>query len=153
VAGVWGFDSLASHQNAVKVFILTKSMLSHWELNLKASIYIPGLEHYAATVEPHLDGLEIGTLINNVGMTYPTPEHFHRITSSLEFVQRMININVGAVTMMTRLVLPGMLDRGKGVIVNVGTIASLQGAPYFSLYSSTKAFMQTLTLDLAREYR
>jgi len=107
---------------------------------------------YGRNVDKELEGMEIGTLINNVGMTYNTPEYFDRVTESVDFVNKMLNLNVTAVTMMTRAVLPGMLDRGKGVIVNVGSLASVEGWPFFSLYAATKAYMETLTLDLAREY-
>jgi len=109
---------------------------------------------YEVNVDKKLEGLEIGTLINNVGMCYETPDRFDRVSQSVEFIKNMININVVAVTMMTRAVLPGMLNRGKGVVVNIGSFASLEGGfPFFSLYSAVKSYMETLTLNLAKEYK
>jgi len=109
---------------------------------------------YDANVDKKLEGLEIGTLINNVGMFYETPDRFDRVSQSVDFIKNMINVNVVAVTMMTRAVLPGMLNRGKGVVVNIGSFASLEGGfPFVTLYSAVKSYMETLTLNLAKEYK
>jgi len=79
---------------------------------------------YELSVDSQLEGVEIGILINKVGMFYDTPDRFARVAQSIEFLKNMININVLAVTMMTRAVLPGMLSREKGVVINVGSMAS-----------------------------
>jgi 17beta-estradiol 17-dehydrogenase / very-long-chain 3-oxoacyl-CoA reductase len=93
-------------------------------------------------------------VVNNVGMTYERPSYFDEVAcNSPTFSTSMINLNVVAVTTMTRLLLPPMLQRGNGgVFINVGSVASLYGLPFFSLYSATKSFMETFTLDLALEY-
>jgi 17beta-estradiol 17-dehydrogenase / very-long-chain 3-oxoacyl-CoA reductase len=93
-------------------------------------------------------------VVNNVGMTYERPSYFDEVAcNNPTFATSMINLNVVAVTTMTRLLLLPMLQRGNsGVFINVGSVASLYGLPFFSLYSATKSFMETLTLDLALEY-
>jgi 17beta-estradiol 17-dehydrogenase / very-long-chain 3-oxoacyl-CoA reductase len=85
-------------------------------------------------------------------MTYERPCYFHEVASNPNFVTSIINLNVVAFTSVTRLLLPEMLQRGKGVFVNVGTVASVTGFPFFALYAATKSYMQQLTLDLALEY-
>jgi 17beta-estradiol 17-dehydrogenase / very-long-chain 3-oxoacyl-CoA reductase len=96
--------------------------------------------------------MDIGTVINNVGMTYERPSYFHDVCNNATFVTSMINLNVVAVTAMTRILLPKMLEREKGVFVNVGSAVSYIGVPFFSLYSASKCYMEELTLDLAEEY-
>jgi 17beta-estradiol 17-dehydrogenase / very-long-chain 3-oxoacyl-CoA reductase len=86
-------------------------------------------------------------------MTYDRPEMFHEVVKNSAFISEIVNLNVVAVTAMTRCVLPGMLNRGRGVIINIGTCLALYGCAYFTLYAATKAFMQSLTLDLSLEYK
>ena len=50
----------------------------------------------------------------------------------------LININVGAVTMMTRLVLPIMIKNKKGAIINISSGAELQPLPLMTVYAATK---------------
>jgi len=110
-----------------------------------------GVEAYEK-VEVLLRGMDIGVLFNNVGMTYPSPSHFHEVATP-KFINDIININALAVTMMSKIVLPGMLERGKGVIVNVGSYVSCNFSPWFALYGASKAYMEKLTDDLALEYK
>ena len=64
--------------------------------------------------------LQIGILVNNVGMTYGYPQNFHEVPK--ETVGALINVNMFSVAEMTHIVLPRMLDRNKGIIVNVGSL-------------------------------
>lgn len=59
---------------------------------------------------------------------------------------QLININVGAVTMLTRTVLPGMKKRGQGAIVNISSGSELQPLPYMTVYAATKVTVEFLRL-------
>jgi 17beta-estradiol 17-dehydrogenase / very-long-chain 3-oxoacyl-CoA reductase len=50
----------------------------------------------------------------------------------------IINVNIGATTMMTRIVLQGMKKRGKGAIVNVSSGSEIQPLPYMTVYAASK---------------
>jgi len=50
----------------------------------------------------------------------------------------LVNVNVGATTHMTKLVLPGMQKRKRGAIVNVSSSAELQPMPLLAVYAATK---------------
>lgn len=63
--------------------------------------------------------LDIGVLVNNVGISYPYTKYFHELTN--ENVDQLITLNVNSTTWMTRIVLPGMLSRKRGAIVNIGS--------------------------------
>lgn len=85
-----------------------------------------------------LKGLEVGTLINNVGMAYPYPEYFLDMPHGDKLCMDMINCNMVSVTMMIRLIMPQMVQRGRGVVVNVGSISAVTPTPFMSLYGASK---------------
>ncbi len=66
------------------------------------------------TVSAFLEGLDIGVLINNVGVSYPYPQYFNELSD--EKVQELMTLNIDSTTWMTRIVLPGMLNRKRGKI-------------------------------------
>ena len=63
----------------------------------------------------------------------------------------MIQVNVAALTHLTRLFLPGMIERGRGGILNVGSTAGFQPGPNMAVYYATKAFVLSFTEALAEE--
>lgn len=65
----------------------------------------------------------------------------------------MINLNVVALTELTRLFLPGMVSRGHGRVLNVSSTASLMPGPLQAVYFATKAFVTSLSNALAEELR
>ncbi|XP_023323937.1 very-long-chain 3-oxoacyl-CoA reductase [Eurytemora carolleeae] len=95
----------------------------------------------------------IGLLINNVGMGYEHPEYFLEIENCAEACRNMVNCNVSSVLNVTRAVLPSMVNRGKGAVINLSSFSSLQSTPLLSVYSSTKAFVNQFSQDLEIEYR
>ncbi len=89
----------------------------------------------------------IDILVNNAGTADSAP--FMRSDPAL--FQRMIDVHLLAVVHTTQAVLPGMLERGYGHVVNVASIAGLTGAPYFTAYVAAKHAMVGLTRALALE--
>lgn len=75
-------------------------------------------------------------LVNNVGMNYPYPMYVTEVQP--QFLQEMINVNIGATILMTRMILPQMQKRQKGAIVNVSSGSELQPLPLMTVYAATK---------------
>ncbi|XP_040024917.2 very-long-chain 3-oxoacyl-CoA reductase-A-like [Gasterosteus aculeatus] len=104
-------------------------------------------------IEAGLAGLEIGVLVNNVGVSYPYPEYYLQIPDLDDFITNMINVNITSVCQMTRLVLPKMTARSKGVILNISSASGMYPVPLLTAYSSTKAFVDFFSRGLHEEYR
>jgi uncharacterized protein len=68
-------------------------------------------------------------------------------------LDEMIELNVGALTRLTRAYLPGMLDRGSGRVLNVASTASFQPGPLMAVYYATKAYVLSFTEAIAEETR
>lgn len=63
----------------------------------------------------------------------------------------MIQVNVAALVHLTRLFLPGMIERGRGGVLNVGSTAGFQPGPNMAVYYATKAFVLSCTEALFEE--
>lgn len=87
----------------------------------------------------------VDVLVNNAGLALGL-EPAHRV--ALDDWETMIDTNVKGVTRMTRALLPGMVERGSGHIVNLGSIAAHFPYPGGNVYGATKAFVDQFSLNL-----
>lgn len=92
-------------------------------------------------------GLVIDVLVNNAGFGAVGPF----AEETLERTTGMVELNCQAVVELAHALLPGMLERHRGTIINVASTASFQPLPRFSVYAATKAFVLSFTRGLAGE--
>jgi short-subunit dehydrogenase len=92
-------------------------------------------------------GFEVETLINNAGFGLVGPFAGQPADRALE----MVDLNVRALTELCRVVLPGMLERRRGFILNVASTAAFQAGPYSAVYYATKAYVLSLSEALHEE--
>lgn len=87
----------------------------------------------------------LDVLVNNAGLALGIePAH----NASLEDWETMIETNCKGLVTMTRLILPGMVERGRGMVINIGSIAGAYPYPGGNVYGATKAFVDQFTLNL-----
>ena len=94
-------------------------------------------------------GHTVGILVNNAG--YGRHGKFWELDEPDQ--QGMVDLNVTALTRLTRLFLPGMVERGQGRILNVASTAAFQPGPYMSVYYATKAYVLFLSEGLTEELK
>lgn len=102
------------------------------------------------SIEQALAGLpadwkQIDVLINNAGLALGTePAHL----ASLEEWETMIATNIQGLVRLTRAILPAMVERNTGMIINIGSIAGSTAYPGGNVYGATKAFVEQFTKNL-----
>ena len=94
-------------------------------------------------------GVNVDVLVNNAGFGALGP--FAEI--SLDRQRQMIQLNILALTELTRLLLPAMRQRCRGGILNVASTAAFQPGPFMAVYYASKAYVLSFTAALAEELR
>lgn len=104
-------------------------------------------------LEKAIRGLDVGLLINSAGISYPYARYFHEVDD--ELLKNLIKINVEGVTRVTHAVLPGMVERKRGAIVNIGSGAAtvIPTDPLYTVYAATKAYIDQFSRCLNVEYK
>jgi short-subunit dehydrogenase len=99
------------------------------------------------TIADALAGSPVDVVVNNAGFGAHGPVAEIPLERQLE----MIQVNITALTELTRLFLPGMLERNRGGVLNVGSTAGFQPGPNMAVYYATKAYVISFTDALAEE--
>jgi short-subunit dehydrogenase len=103
-------------------------------------------------IEEAIRGLEIGILVNNVGIAHER-KLFHKISKDEKFYNDLIHCNVTSLMQMTRLILPQMVQRRNGLIINISSGFSYNPAPLVTVYAATKAFITKFSSDIRFDYK
>jgi hypothetical protein len=96
-----------------------------------------------------LEAIPIDILVNNAG--YGAFGEFAKMPE--EEILGQIQLNITALTQLTRLFLPAMLQRGTGRIMNVASTAAFQPGPLMSVYYASKAYVLSFSEAIANELR
>ena len=91
----------------------------------------------------------VDVLVNNAGVEPFTA--FER--GSAEGIRMAVEVNVTAAMVLTRAVVPGMLDRGRGHLVFISSTSGLFGVPHMATYAATKAALRVFSHSLRIELR
>jgi len=93
--------------------------------------------------------IHVDILVNNAGFN----EYGPFIATDLHQELRMIQVHIGALTALTKLFLPAMVQRHRGGILNVGSTGSFAPVPLNTVYCASKAYILSFTEALAEELR
>ena len=97
----------------------------------------------------HSWGLSVDVLVNNAGFN----EAGGFTNTSLLKELDMIQVHIKALTALTKLFLPGMIKRGYGHILNIGSTGSYMPCPYDAVYAATKAYVLSFSNGLYQELK
>ncbi|MBU2548658.1 MAG: SDR family oxidoreductase [Proteobacteria bacterium] len=106
-----------------------------------------GPETVFARVEAVFPRVDI--LVNSAGLMY----YGDFADTALERHERLLQVNVRAYLALMRLVLPGMIERGQGRVLNVSSASAFQPTPHFAMYGASKAFVLSLSEAVNQELR
>ena len=133
--------------------------LESWAAELRQSCKIQAQVFTADLAHPetpnrltaHLQtaGLKVDILVNNAGFGAQGPFAQLPVDRQLE----MIQVNIAALTHLTRLLLPRMIERRRGGILNVASTAAFQPGPLMAVYYATKAYVLSFSEAIAEELR
>jgi short-subunit dehydrogenase len=93
--------------------------------------------------------LKIDVLVNNAGLG----DFGQFAQSDISKISSMIELNIKALTKLTRLFLPDMIERKSGKILNVGSLGSFQPGPLMAVYYASKAYVLSFSEAISRELK
>jgi 17beta-estradiol 17-dehydrogenase / very-long-chain 3-oxoacyl-CoA reductase len=96
-------------------------------------------------------GNEIGILVNNAGINTEYPKMF--IENTKEEVESILGVNCRATTLLTHAILPAMIHKRNGLIINISSLFGFLSSPLLAAYSGTKNYMDAFSLSLSDELR
>ena len=146
-----GYDLVLVARNGDRLEEIKKDVEQKY--NVKATVVAKDLcspdgaqQVFDATNEA---AIEIDVLVNNAG--FGDFGEFYK--SDINKQIRMVDLNCTALMHLCHLYLPQMIERGKGNILNVDSIAAFQAGPLMSVYYATKAFVLSFSQALTRELK
>jgi NAD(P)-dependent dehydrogenase (short-subunit alcohol dehydrogenase family) len=134
-------ELFTEHGAAVEVADIAPQKPGHLEVDVTVDADVERLAGTALERHGHVD-----ILVNNVG-DYRPLVRFEKSTA--ESWQRMYDVNLRHVFAVTRAFLPSMIDRGRGVIINVHSVEGMRGYPGDPVYAAMKAAVAHFTTSLA----
>lgn len=146
-----GYDLLLTARSGDKLLTLQQELAADY--GVEAALFPLDLAADGAARQLYSwltgQGLEIEILVNNAGFGDFGPF----AASHWPKQEEMLNLNIRALTELTRLLLPAMLARGHGRILNLASLAAFTPGPLMAVYFASKAYVLSFSEALAEELR
>ena len=146
-----GYNLLLTGRKEEKLALLKNEVETTY--NVKAEIFACDLSKAGATEKLFSfvkeKQAEVTALVNNAG--FGDFNEFYRANE--EKLADMVQVNVAVPTLLTRMFLPAMVQRKRGVILNVASVAAFAPGPLMSVYYATKAYMLSFSEGLYQEMK
>lgn len=147
-----GLNIVLISRSAEKLAIVAKEIESKSSVKTKCiAVDFSNGWGISKAVEEGLKDLDIAILVNNVGMSLEHPMYFTEADEKV--LEGIITVNCHSVTLMTKLVLPSMLEKRKGAVVNISSVSGVRCVPLLAVYSASKAYVESFSGGLAEECR
>lgn len=139
-----GYNLILNARSGAKLNDIKENLISRYNIRV---LLLPFDVRKREEAKQAISGLpaewsNISILVNNAGLVIGTDKEHEGNPDEWDTV---IDTNIKGLLTMTRLVVPGMVERGKGHIINIGSIAGEAAYPGGSVYCATKAAVRTLT--------
>ena len=146
-----GYDLLLAARSSDKLSSIAAEFEAKHQVQVTPVVVDLSQPHAATTIEETLDhiGQPVHVLINNAGIGAFGRFHEQPLGRILEILQ----INIVALTELTRLLLPRMVAAGRGHLMNVASTAAFQPGPLMAVYYASKAYVLHLSEALVEELR
>ena len=122
----------------------------------KSRLFIADASSYSIPADELLrliSDIQLTVLINNVGGTHPLSTPFKSLEEyTPEEIYKVINLNAGFTTQITKTLLPTLIRNGPSLILNIGSLAYLEG-PWLSVYAGTKGYLMSYAEALQTELK
>lgn len=136
-------------RNSEKLSALAKELRKAHNVETKVFQFDFTSTNYSPIIE-FCEDLEIDVLINNVGMAPPVMKDF--LDSTPTFNEQLVNVNILSVVRMTEILMPKMVSRNFGAVVNISSTQAYHPVYYLATYGATKAFIAYLSDCLYKTY-
>ncbi|WP_395063275.1 SDR family NAD(P)-dependent oxidoreductase [Paraburkholderia silvatlantica] len=143
-----GYDLLLVARNRDRLAALAERITSETRRDVEVLAADLNDRNDLAAVEARLrDDASLTLLVNNAGIGTHTP----LVESNIDYMTRMIELNVTALTRLTYAAVPGFVARGQGAIINIASIVSIAPEILNGVYGGTKAFVLAFSQSLHHE--
>uniref|UniRef100_A0A3Q2CQI2 3-ketoacyl-CoA reductase n=1 Tax=Cyprinodon variegatus TaxID=28743 RepID=A0A3Q2CQI2_CYPVA len=149
-----GFAMMLISRSQEKLDDVARSLEEQFKVETRTIAVDFGKLDIYSKIEEGLAELEIGVLVNNVGVSYPYPEYYLHIPDLENFITNTINVNMTSVCQVRFCSIPfEFFNLSKGVILNISSASGMYPVPLLTVYSATKAFVDFFSRGLHEEYR
>jgi short-subunit dehydrogenase len=126
---------------------MSAELTAQFDIEIISLVYDLSLVEASEQIYQELQSrkIEIDLLVNNAG--FGTFGNFWQTDPERD--KALINVNIMAPMLLTKLFLPGMVERRRGRILNVGSVSGFLASPYATTYYSSKAFLLSFSQGVA----
>ncbi|HES5546776.1 TPA: gluconate 5-dehydrogenase [Streptococcus pyogenes] len=138
--------------NDIKQELVDKGLAAYRELGIEAHGYVcdvtdeAGIQQMVSQIEDEVGVIDI--LVNNAGIIRRTP----MLEMASEDFRQVIDIDLNAPFIVSKVVLPSMIAKGHGKIINICSMMSELGRETVSAYAAAKGGLKMLTKNIASEF-
>ncbi|KKK13740.1 hypothetical protein ARAM_001678 [Aspergillus rambellii] len=147
-----GYNVVLVSRTASKLTALTDEITSQYpsvQTRMLAMDYARNEDHDFEKLKALVDELDVAILVNNVGKSHSIPTPFAQTPA--DEMADIITINCMGTLRTTQIIVPGMIQRKRGLILTMGSFGGLTPTPLLATYSGSKAFLQQWSSSLGSE--